>query len=78
MPVFGNRYVCETANYKHMEEKKAEFDEREEKLGQWAKVKYKLGLRRIKTKWIRVNSSRLPVITYHGSNVVEFNRFSKH
>jgi hypothetical protein len=29
MPVWGNRMVCETANYKHIEEKKKEMLERE-------------------------------------------------
>jgi hypothetical protein len=33
MPVWGNRMVCETANYKHIEEKKKEFLEREDSLG---------------------------------------------
>ena len=39
MPVWGNRMVCETANYKHIEEKKKEFLDRENSLGQWMKEK---------------------------------------
>lgn len=35
MPVWGNRMVCETANYKHIEEKKKEFLERENTLGRY-------------------------------------------
>ena len=39
MPVWGNRMVCETANYKHIEEKKKEFEDRESSLGKWASEK---------------------------------------
>ena len=35
MPLFGNRMVVATANYKHIEEKKKEFFERESRLGRW-------------------------------------------
>ena len=35
MPLFGNRMVVATANYKHIEEKKKEFFERETRLGRW-------------------------------------------
>ena len=35
MPVFGNRMVVGTANYKHIQEHKAEMDQRETKLGEW-------------------------------------------
>ena len=35
MPLFGNRMVVATANYKHIQEKKQEFFERESKLGKW-------------------------------------------
>jgi len=35
MPLFGNRMVVATANYKHIEEKKKEFFDRESGLGRW-------------------------------------------
>lgn len=35
MPLFGNRMVVATANYKHIEEKKKEFFDRESRLGRW-------------------------------------------
>ncbi len=35
MPLFGNRIVVGTANYKHIKEKKKEFFERETRLGRW-------------------------------------------
>ena len=35
MPLFGNRIVVATANYKHIKEKKKEFFERETSLGKW-------------------------------------------
>ena len=35
MPVFGNRMVVGTANYKHIQEHKAAMDQRETKLGEW-------------------------------------------
>ena len=35
MPLFGNRMVVATANYKHIQEKKQEFFERESRLGKW-------------------------------------------
>ena len=35
MPLFGNRMVVATANYKHIEEKKKEIFERESRLGRW-------------------------------------------
>ena len=39
MPVFGNRMVVGTANYKHVREHQAEVDERETKLGEWEQEK---------------------------------------
>ena len=39
MPVFGNRMVVGTANYKHIQEHKAEVDDRETKLGEWEQEK---------------------------------------
>ena len=39
MPLFGNRMVCETANYKHIQERKQDMFERETKLAQWYKDK---------------------------------------
>ena len=39
MPVFGNRMVVGTANYKHIQEHKAEMDDRETKLGEWEEEK---------------------------------------
>lgn len=35
MPLFGNRMVVATANYKHIKEKKKEFFDRETRLGRW-------------------------------------------
>lgn len=37
MPLFGNRMVVATANYKHIRDKKKEVFERESKLGRWVK-----------------------------------------
>ena len=34
MPVFGARMVCETANYKYIEERDKKFAQREESLGE--------------------------------------------
>ena len=34
MPLFGSRMVCETANYKYIEERDKKFAEREESLGE--------------------------------------------
>ena len=39
MPVFGNRMVVGTANYKHVQEQKANDQNRETKLGNWATEK---------------------------------------
>lgn len=39
MPVFGNRMVVGTANYKHVQEFQAEVDDRETKLGNWEQEK---------------------------------------
>jgi len=48
MPVFGNRMVVGTANYKHIQEHKAEVDDRETKLGEWEQEKRER-LQRIRT-----------------------------
>ena len=34
MPLFGARMVCETGSYKHVEETKKKFAQREENLGE--------------------------------------------
>lgn len=39
MPVFGNRMVVGTANYKHIREHQADVDNRETKLGNWEQEK---------------------------------------
>ena len=39
MPVFGNRMIVETANYKHVEKFKKDVADREDKLGRWMKEK---------------------------------------
>ena len=39
MPLFGSRMVCETANYKYIEQRKRDLFEREMKLAQWYKEK---------------------------------------
>ena len=35
MPLFGNRVVVATANYKHIKEKKKDLFDRETRLGRW-------------------------------------------
>merc|ERR1712038_1691464 len=60
MPLFGARMVCETANYKHIEETKRKFAQREETLGDWAKEKSerKAALQELKLQTKQVSESR--------------------
>jgi len=60
MPLFGSRMVCETANYKHIEETKRKFAQREETLGDWAKEKNerKAALQELKLQTKQVSESR--------------------
>jgi len=60
MPLFGSRMVCETANYKHIEETKKKFAEREESLGEWVKEKSerKAALHELKVMTRRASQSR--------------------
>lgn len=39
MPVFGNRMVVQTANYKHVQKVKEDMEKREEALGKWSEEK---------------------------------------
>jgi len=61
MPLFGNRMVVATANYKHIEEKKKEFFERESRLGRWVTERKarKEKLRELQERIGQQNSSSL-------------------
>ena len=66
MPVFGNRMVVGTANYKHIEKVKKETEDRETKLASWMREKEerKENLKklhdRIRQSSLYSNDSRLP------------------
>jgi len=58
MPVFGSRMVCETANYKYIEERDKKFAEREESLGEWVREK---GERKAALKDLRMKTRQASI-----------------
>ena len=56
MPLFGNRVVVATANYKHIKEKKKDLFERETRLGRWVAERKE---RKEKLKELQVSAKEL-------------------
>ena len=55
MPLFGNRVVVATANYKHIKEKKKDLFDRETRLGRWVAERKE---RKEKLKELQVSANR--------------------
>ena len=56
MPLFGNRMVVATANYKHIKEKKKDLFDRETRLGRWVAERKE---RKEKLKELQVSAKEL-------------------
>ena len=72
MPLFGNRMVVATANYKHIKEKKKEFFDRESRLGRWVSErkerKEKLRELQVVCQQTFVNKQLMVCIFFSGSH----------
>ena len=58
MPLFGNRVVVATANYKHIKEKKKDLFDRETRLGRWV-AERKERKEKLKELQVSANSSNM-------------------
>ena len=73
MPLFGNRVVVATANYKHIKEKKKDLFDRETRLGRWV-AERKERKEKLKELQVSTKESVFELFTIHITHTY-FNEF---